>query len=1387
MVPEKAQKQSARVDRQLGAKHAANSRGIVSFEVPKAQPTDSGTDYLSQAVINSEEAAGFERAIKATPPGRPLITSVGTTITVSTSSDNADGDSSSIAALIATPGPDSVISLREAITAANNTPGADTINFQIPGAGVKTITLTSALPAITGPVTIDGYTQNPCISNPVPSCSKPNTLAVGSDAVLLIELKRDNNSDSSNPIGLNLEGGNSIVRGLVINSFNGSGIQIHSDGNTVAGCFIGTDPSGMIASENVSNAVTINGTDNNITVKKNVIGGAAPADRNLLSGNGNGVFDVNGHGVDINGANATDNTVLGNLIGTNKDGTSALSNAHVGVKIEGGASNNIVGGTTGTTPGGGCTGACNVISGNGQQGVTMFGAGEGNRILGNFIGTNATGTAAVPNGNTGVLIAAGSSDEVVGGNSSAARNVISGNKNGEGVGIEQFPGPPDHITVQGNFIGTTSTGTAPLPNDEGITITGGANCVIGGTAAGTANVLAFNTHRGIVIFDPNPTVSNTTGNAIRGNSIHDNGDLGIDLFDPNVGGIAPNDVKDTDLGPNALQNFPLITSATASVGAGNINGTLNSTPGQLFAIDFYANASCDSSGNGEGNTYVGSLTTGITDSNGDVLFTFVSPPLSLGQVITATATDVSGNTSEFSNCVTVTSGCITTQPPDQTVCAGSTASFSVSSGASPTFQWRKGGVNLSNDGHISGADTPTLIIRPTLSTDAGPYDVVVNGTCNPPNISSSAILTVNAAPSVTTNPAAQVACSSSNVSFVAAASGSPAPTVQWQVSSDGGASFSDIAGETNTTLTLTASASNNGNQYRAVFTNLCNVATTSAATLTVNGAQSVTANPSNQTVCPGSVTFTAAASGSPAPGVKWQVSTDGGLSFCDLAGKTDPTLTFLATTSDNGNQYRAVFTFSCNVVATNAATLIVHTPIAITSCPPAKVTVPADKTGLVVIPDLTGKVAATFNCGSPQSISQFPVAGTKVGPAPTLVTVTIKDTVGNTSTCPATINADDDSDGIENSLDINQSADEFVRLTSVSRVTNGSIKGRGGWNVRVIPSSLAGGVQASISGSGTVASFNAFDNPNALVELTSAGQIVDLTRNYPQPFTQEWCGSHCSRTRIEAIRTTAHHPILVKRPWVNGTITSILYQGGVLYIGNPITADPSNQIAVAIEISHKSGAVLGSIQLSPAQTVNIEQGTTGETVFTNLGTAPLTLNLNGIFSTLSPNQTLRPAIGPRAIYQETLNDIAELRRTVTDERDREKLDKVIGHLRAAFDPRLSTDAFHLQPKGGKKVFDEAKDVVNLLLHLTRNNKSSLFDATLQGFIAVLINASRQLADIAINEAVGAGGAQRQIKEANDELKKGDREDAELLHIKFKSAIDHYRQAWKHAMNATDKR
>ncbi len=177
-------------------------------------------------------------------------------------------------------------------------------------------------------------------------------------------------------------------------------------------------------------------------------------------------------------------------------------------------------------------------------------------------------------------------------------------------------------------------------------------------------------------------------------------------------------------------------------------------------------------------------------------------------------------------------------------------------------------------------------------------------------------------PFITTQPTNQTVCEGTKVTFTAAAGGVPTPTVQWQVSIDGGAHWLNIPGAKSTTLTFPAIVLANGTEYRAVFTNTFGTAATNAATLTVDFDPQIISQPNDQHVKKGhSVTFTAAAIGRPTPTVQWQVSTNGGKTWTNISAATSTKLTFTAAASQDNNRYRAVFTDTCGTATTRAATL----------------------------------------------------------------------------------------------------------------------------------------------------------------------------------------------------------------------------------------------------------------------------------------------------------------------------------------------------------------------------------------------------------------------------------------------------------------------------------
>ncbi len=249
-----------------------------------------------------------------------------------------------------------------------------------------------------------------------------------------------------------------------------------------------------------------------------------------------------------------------------------------------------------------------VINNFGSDGIILLGSGSGNKIRGNFIGTDPSGTLAEGN-EVGVhfSVADGST---LGGTSLSSRNLISGNDS-FGVWVE---GGSSGNTIQGNLIGTDRNGAQLGNGGDGVKLSS----------------------------------SSGNGNSILSNSIFSNGGLGIDLG-PNQG-VNPNDPQDTDTGPNGLQNYPELTTATKTSGKTTIAGHLNSTPDTKFILQFFSSPKADPSGFGEGKTFLGEKQI-TTNANGDRSFTFVpDSTVALGRRVTATATsDSTGDTSEFSN------------------------------------------------------------------------------------------------------------------------------------------------------------------------------------------------------------------------------------------------------------------------------------------------------------------------------------------------------------------------------------------------------------------------------------------------------------------------------------------------------------------------------------------------------------------------------------------------------------------------------------------------------------------------------------------------------------------------------------------------------------------
>jgi hypothetical protein len=331
------------------------------------------------------------------------------------------------------------------------------------------------------------------------------------------------------------------------------------------------------------------------------------------------------------------NSILtGSFIGTDATGTSARPNG-AGVTVLG---------TTGyiTVIGGAGTGEGNVISGNAAVGIE---ATAGALIMGNRIGTDPTGLNAVPNQN-GIEVYNGLSGSplpvTVGGTTPGAGNLISGNSQ---YGIELFYA--SDVLIQGNVIGPDVSGRTGLGSQRaGIDAYQSSRVTIGGSPA-AANVIAFHTVTGVAI------ETGSTRILVSQNSIWANAfgiDLDFILNNPNR--ITPNDPGDPDVGPNLLQNFPVLTSAISTSAGTTIAGNLNSEASSNYRIEFFASPSCNASGNGEGERFLGAVDV-VTNSVGDAPFSVRVPQTLLStEVVTATATDAFGDTSEFSACFSPT-------------------------------------------------------------------------------------------------------------------------------------------------------------------------------------------------------------------------------------------------------------------------------------------------------------------------------------------------------------------------------------------------------------------------------------------------------------------------------------------------------------------------------------------------------------------------------------------------------------------------------------------------------------------------------------------------------------------------------------------------------------
>jgi len=491
------------------------------------------------------------------------------------------------------PGPDGRVSMREAVIAVNNTPGPQTIAFNVPPEGWSgqnalgpELRIEDGLFTLSDDgTTVDFTTQTAFTGDTNPAGGEVSMYGFEANAWGVTAIWIPAN-------GCTIKGMGRVLQ-------RGFAVEIAGNDNRV----IGSTISGPIHA-----GVSITGGWQGPVAGNNVIGGTEPGEGNVISS------------IRID-APAANNVVIGNVI-TN------------GIDIRGGATTNRIGGTTAAER--------NVISGAGAFSGEGCPTGEqisvedsdGNVIEGNYIGTTPDGLASQGQiGPEGIEIRNSSNtvvrNNLIGGILVVGNNHCAGDRFGTAILVH---GSSFGTVIQGNSIGTDVTGAGPITNLAGISVQFWPDGGAPGATLIDSNVIAFNEVAAVTV---GPTVSGVT---LGGNAIFDNGGAGIDLSVTGNGG----------------QAAPLLDSANADVGGVRIAGTLAGNAGNAFDVEFFASPTCDPSGFGEGAVFLGS-TTVLTNSGGNAGFDLVLPAaVPLGQVVTATATEqVTGNTSAFSGCVSV--------------------------------------------------------------------------------------------------------------------------------------------------------------------------------------------------------------------------------------------------------------------------------------------------------------------------------------------------------------------------------------------------------------------------------------------------------------------------------------------------------------------------------------------------------------------------------------------------------------------------------------------------------------------------------------------------------------------------------------------------------------
>jgi parallel beta-helix repeat protein len=312
---------------------------------------------------------------------------------------------------------------------------------------------------------------------------------------------------------------------------------------------------------------------------------------------------------------------------------------------------------------------------------------------------------------------------------------------------------------------------------------------------------------------------------------------------------------------------------------------------------------------------------------------------------------------------------------------------------------------------------------------------------------------------------------------------------------------------------------------------------------------------------------------------------------------------------------------------------------------------------------------------------------------------------------------------------------------------------------------------------------------NVIVHNTLANKGIALGAWAPPTWTSNAGSKVCCNTATSVGVTYSHGPVIVGCNsggfWHSNTdkvlrVTGVTYAGDTeLWTTSDVTVNLKAQLSYDGSADGSGVEVDFTVNGAPYSATTSAGGLAGTTAILGPGTYTVETKVTVCPSCELTDSDPLVVHGFRGIKELVLQDLESLRASVTDKQDGNKLDQAIDHLSKSLAPELWLSETRLDPKRGDKVFQEEKDAVVKLLELMKDKKSTLYGSPkLQDFINRLVNIDRLLASTAINDA--AGGDVKKIDKANDELGKGD---AGVADSHFTDAIEHYRNAWKHALQA----